>query len=46
MDAPIEGAGNRPTLRETALAAIDATAFYPETGGRRMRAMVRCGRTG
>jgi isoleucyl-tRNA synthetase len=40
MDAPIEGAGNRPTLRETALAAIDATAFYPETGGRRMRAMV------
>jgi isoleucyl-tRNA synthetase len=27
-------------LRETALAAIDATAFYPETGGRRMRAMV------
>ena len=28
------------TLRETALAAIDATAFYPETGGRRMRGMV------
>ena len=28
------------TLRKTALAAIDATAFYPETGGRRMRGMV------
>ena len=37
MDAPIEG---EATLRETALAAIDATAFYPETGGRRMRGMV------
>ena len=37
MDEPIEG---KPTLRQTALAAIDATAFYPETGGRRMRGMV------
>ena len=37
MDEPIEG---KPTLRETALNAIDATAFYPETGGRRMRGMV------
>jgi len=37
MDEPIEG---KRTLRETALAAIDATAFYPETGGRRMRGMV------
>ena len=32
--------GTNKTLRETALAAIDATAFYPETGGRRMRGMV------
>jgi isoleucyl-tRNA synthetase len=37
MDAPIE---EGDTLRQTALSAIDATAFYPETGGRRMRAMV------
>ena len=28
------------SLRYRALAAIDATAFYPETGGRRMRGMV------
>jgi len=28
------------TLRETALAAIDATQFYPETGKTRIRAMV------
>ena len=36
--SPLKGEGR--TLRETALAAIDATAFYPETGGRRMRGMV------
>jgi isoleucyl-tRNA synthetase len=36
--SPLEGEGR--TLRQTALAAIDATAFYPETGGRRMRGMV------
>ena len=35
--SPFEGEGS---LRQTALAAIDATAFHPETGGRRMRAMV------
>jgi isoleucyl-tRNA synthetase len=32
--------GGGESLRQTALNAIDATAFYPETGGRRMRAMV------
>jgi isoleucyl-tRNA synthetase len=40
MDVPISIQGERRTLRETALAAIDSTAFYPETGGRRMRGMV------
>jgi isoleucyl-tRNA synthetase len=35
--SPLEGEGS---LRQLALAAIDATAFYPETGGRRMRGMV------
>jgi isoleucyl-tRNA synthetase len=41
MDEPIEGEphGGR-TLRETALAAIDATAFYPEGGRNRIRSMV------
>jgi isoleucyl-tRNA synthetase len=41
MDAPLEDAvhGGR-TLRETALAAIDATDFYPEAGRNRIRAMV------
>ncbi|MGI8841333.1 MAG: isoleucine--tRNA ligase [Caulobacteraceae bacterium] len=34
---PIHGGA---TLRETALAAIDATAFYPEAGRARIRAMV------
>jgi isoleucyl-tRNA synthetase len=40
MDVPIPRVGEGRTLRETALAAIDSTAFYPETGGRRMRGMV------
>ena len=41
MDEPLEDDvhGGR-TLRETALAAIDATAFYPEAGRNRIRAMV------
>jgi isoleucyl-tRNA synthetase len=41
MDAPIEGPVHQGrTLRETALAAIDATAFYPSAGRNRIRAMV------
>ena len=41
LDEPIAGNvhGGR-TLRQTALAAIDATAFYPESGRNRIRAMV------
>ncbi|MGA0602668.1 isoleucine--tRNA ligase [Caulobacter sp. KR2-114] len=41
MDTPLEDEvhGGR-TLRETALAAIDATAFYPEAGRTRIRSMV------
>jgi isoleucyl-tRNA synthetase len=41
MDAPLNDAvhGGR-TLRQTALAAIDATAFHPESGRNRIRAMV------
>jgi isoleucyl-tRNA synthetase len=38
MDEPI--AGGESTLRERALAAIDATAFYPAQGKNRIRAMV------
>ncbi|WP_256375905.1 isoleucine--tRNA ligase [Caulobacter sp. S45] len=37
MDEPIEGTN---TLRQRALKAIDATAFYPQTGQTRIRAMV------
>jgi isoleucyl-tRNA synthetase len=37
LDDPVHGGA---TLRETALAAIDATAFYPEAGRARIRAMV------
>jgi isoleucyl-tRNA synthetase len=37
MDAPI---GDGRTLRQRALEAIDATAFYPEAGRARIRAMV------
>ncbi len=37
MDEPLNGKGS---LRETALHAIDATAFYPETGRNRIRGMV------
>jgi isoleucyl-tRNA synthetase len=37
MDAPL---GDGTTLREVALKGIDATAFYPETGRTRIRAMV------
>jgi isoleucyl-tRNA synthetase len=37
MDEPL---ADGRTLRETALAAIDATDFYPETGKTRIRAMV------
>ncbi len=41
LDAPIAGAAHGgKTLRQTALAAIDATAFYPESGRNRIRAMV------
>ena len=41
LDAPIDAAahGGR-TLRETALKAIDVTAFYPEAGRNRIRSMV------
>jgi len=41
MDEPIddEAHGGR-TLRQTALDAIDATAFYPEAGRNRIRSMV------
>ena len=41
MDEPLndEVHGGK-TLRETALAAIDATAFYPEAGRTRIRSMV------
>ncbi|MEO8926151.1 MAG: isoleucine--tRNA ligase [Caulobacteraceae bacterium] len=37
LDDPVHGGAN---LRETALAAIDATAFYPEAGRARIRSMV------
>jgi isoleucyl-tRNA synthetase len=37
LDDPLHGGR---TLRETALAAIDATAFHPEAGRARIRAMV------
>jgi len=37
LDDPIHGGA---TLRQTALAAIDATAFYPVAGRARIRAMV------
>ncbi|HKT54960.1 MAG TPA: isoleucine--tRNA ligase, partial [Caulobacteraceae bacterium] len=38
LDAPIEG--GESTLRERALAAIDATAFHPTQGKNRIRSMV------
>jgi isoleucyl-tRNA synthetase len=41
MDAPLEDdIHGGASLRETALAAIDATAFFPESGRARIRAMV------
>jgi isoleucyl-tRNA synthetase len=41
MDEPLEDkAHGGRTLRETALEAIDATAFYPAAGRNRIRAMV------
>jgi isoleucyl-tRNA synthetase len=41
MDEPIDTPIHQGrTLRETALEAIDATAFYPEAGRNRIRAMV------
>ena len=41
LDQPIEGPNHGgKTLRETALAAIDATEFYPEQGRNRIRSMV------
>jgi len=41
MDEPIDTPVHQgKTLRETALEAIDATAFYPEAGRNRIRAMV------
>jgi isoleucyl-tRNA synthetase len=39
IDEPLDHLGGR-TLRETALEAIDATAFYPAAGRNRIRAMV------
>ncbi|CAN5340173.1 isoleucine--tRNA ligase [soil metagenome] len=40
MDTPLAASGNGATLRETALASIDQTAFHPEAGRNRIRAMV------
>jgi isoleucyl-tRNA synthetase len=41
MDAPLDDKAHKGrTLRETALEAIDATTFYPESGRNRIRAMV------
>jgi isoleucyl-tRNA synthetase len=41
MDEPLHGdIHGGKTLRETALAAIDATAFYPASGRNRLRGMV------
>ena len=41
MDTPLDDAAHGgKTLRETALAAIDATAFYPASSRNRMRGMV------
>jgi isoleucyl-tRNA synthetase len=41
MDEPLEDAAHKGrSLRETALEAIEATAFYPEAGRNRIRAMV------
>jgi len=41
LDAPLhDDIHQGATLRETALAAIDVTAFYPEGGRNRIRAMV------
>ena len=41
LDEPLEDEVHRgATLRQTALAAIDATAFYPQAGRARIRAMV------
>jgi isoleucyl-tRNA synthetase len=41
MDEPLEDEVHQGrTLRETALAAIDATAFHPEAGRNRIRTMV------
>jgi isoleucyl-tRNA synthetase len=40
MDQPLETVTGHPTLRDAALAAVDATAFYPESGKARLRGMV------
>jgi len=40
MDRPLETVAANPTLRDAALNAIDATAFYPESGKSRLRGMV------
>ena len=41
MDEPLEDAAHKGrTLRETALESIEVTAFYPEAGRNRIRAMV------
>ena len=41
LDHPLDDPIHRGrTLRETALAAIDATAFYPQSGRNRLRGMV------
>ena len=41
MDEPLDDPAHKGrSLRETALEAIDATAFYPEAGRNRIRAMV------
>lgn len=36
----VQPKGNTPTLRQSALAAIDATAFYPAWGRARLHAMI------
>lgn len=40
MDQPLVTVDDQPTLRDAALAAIDATQFYPESGKSRLRGMV------
>jgi isoleucyl-tRNA synthetase len=41
MDVPVAGADGKHTLRERALAAVEATAFFPAWGKSRLEAMIR-----